>query len=74
MVFRFGISSLRIYEAAELEVANCDFVTHSFEVPIWHFKIERAIKMADTEQTALTKANNDTQEISIESAESDIKA
>ena len=29
--------------------------------------------MADTEQTALTKANNDTQEISIESAESDIK-
>ena len=30
--------------------------------------------MADTEQTALTKANNDTQEISIESAESDIKS
>ena len=29
--------------------------------------------MADTEQTALAKANNDTQEISIESAESDIK-
>ena len=30
--------------------------------------------MADTEQTALTKANNATQEISIESAESDIKS
>ena len=30
--------------------------------------------MADTEQTALTKANNDTQEISIESAETDIKS
>ena len=29
--------------------------------------------MADTEQTALAKANNDTQEISIESVESDIK-
>ena len=25
LVFRFGISSLGIYEAAELEVANCDF-------------------------------------------------
>ena len=44
-------------------------VTHSFKVPSWHFKIERAIKMADTEQTALTKANNDNQEINIESAE-----
>ena len=30
--------------------------------------------MADTEQTALTKANNATQEISIESAEPDIKS
>ena len=30
--------------------------------------------MADTEQTALTKTNNATQEISIESAESDIKS
>ena len=30
--------------------------------------------MADTEQIALTKANSDTQEISIESAESDIKS
>ena len=30
--------------------------------------------MADTEQTALIKANNDTPEISIESAESDIKS
>ena len=29
--------------------------------------------MADTEQTVLAKENNDTQEISIESAESDIK-
>ncbi len=30
--------------------------------------------MADTEQTALSKENNDTQEICIESAESDIKS
>ena len=30
--------------------------------------------MADTEQIALTKANSDTQEISIESAGSDIKS
>ena len=30
--------------------------------------------MADAEQTALAKANNDTHEINIESAESDIKA
>ncbi len=30
--------------------------------------------MADTEQTALTKANNDTKKISVESAESDIKS
>ncbi len=25
IVFRFGISNLSIYEAAELEAANCDF-------------------------------------------------
>ena len=42
----------------------------SFEIPIWKFKIERTIKMADTEQTVLAKANDDTREISIESAES----
>ena len=30
--------------------------------------------MADTEQTALIKVNDDTQEISMESAESDIKS
>ena len=30
--------------------------------------------MVDTEQTALTKANDDTKEISIESAKSDIKS
>ena len=38
------------------------------------FKIERAIKMADTEQTALVKTNDNIQEISIESVQSDIKS
>ena len=38
------------------------------------FKIERAIKMTDTEQTALVKTNDNIQEISIESVQSDIKS
>ena len=46
----------------------------SLEILIWHFKIERTIKMADTKQTTLTKTNDDIQEISIKSAEFDIKS
>ena len=49
-------------------------VIHSFEIPIRFFKIERAIKIANTEQTALTKINDDTQVTGIESAGADIKS
>lgn len=45
-----------------------------FEVPIWYFKIERMIKMADMEQKTLVEVNNSVQEPHTETTQFDIKS
>lgn len=45
-----------------------------FEVPIWYFKIERMIKMADMEQKTLVEVNNSVQEPHTETTQFGIKS